>query len=92
MTPLERVQAELSRYEHLLLAFDAVQDSRGEVELRIWLKVDLAGAHVYSAQVHSRDIEHPQFAWTFQKHLYDCMHDYLCELFTRNPQQLERAR
>ena len=33
-----------------------------------------------------RDIEHPQFPWTFQRYLYDCLHDYLIEMFIRTPQ------
>jgi hypothetical protein len=28
----------------------------------------------------------PQFEWTFQRHLYDCLHDYFIEMFTRTPQ------
>ena len=88
MSPLAQVQAELARYEHLLLEFDA-RDSGGQVELVIRLKADVPGAHVYYAPIHPRDITHPQFPWTFQKYLYDCLHDYLCEMFVRNPQEQE---
>lgn len=87
MTPLERVQSELARYQHLLLAFSAESTAAG-IELVIELKQPVEGAHVYRAPLHARDVDHPQFPWTFQKLLYDCLHDYLCELFTRNPQQL----
>ena len=87
MTPIDRVRAELARYDHLLLAFEAEADASGAVELIIRLKHDVPGAHVYRAPIHPRDIEHPQFAWTFQKYLYDCLHDYLCELFVTNPQE-----
>lgn len=87
MTPIERVRTELARYEHLLLDFDAEETPAG-VELVIRLKADVPGAHVYRAPLHPRDIAHAQFPWTFQKYLYDCLHDYLCEMFTRNPQQL----
>jgi hypothetical protein len=45
--------------------------------------------HTYYAPIHPRDIEHPQFPWTFQRYLYDCMHDYLVEMFTHTPQSLE---
>lgn len=86
MTDLEKVRGELARYEHLLLDFDAEQTSSG-VELIIRLRAPLDGAHVYRAPLHPRDIAHPQFPWTFQRYLYDCMHDYLCELFVRNPQE-----
>jgi hypothetical protein len=39
--------------------------------------------------VHERDIEHSQFPWTFQRYLYDCMHDYLVEMFLHTPQSLD---
>ena len=47
------------------------------------------GLHTYYAPVHSRDIAHAQFPWTFQRYLYDCMHDYLVEMFLRTPQSRE---
>lgn len=92
MSPLERVRTELARYEHLLLEFAAEPAERGEVSLIIRLKTDVPGAHVYVAPLHERDLEHPQFPWMFQKYLYDCLHDYLCEMFTRNPQQLNAGK
>ena len=85
MTPLEKVLAETRRYEHALLDFSA-REHRGGVELVIALKDPNRGLHTYYAPVHERDIEHPQFPWTFQRYLYDCMHDYLVELFVRTPQ------
>ncbi|MBI4892793.1 MAG: hypothetical protein HY821_19370 [Acidobacteria bacterium] len=87
MPPIDLVREQLRRYEHLLLLFDAEETAAG-VELVIRLKADVPGAHVYRAPLHPRDMAHPQFPWTFQKFLYDCLHDYLCEMFTRNPQQL----
>jgi len=90
MSPLERVRAEIARYEHLLLDFSAEETSRG-IDLIIRLKQDVPGAHVYVAPIHVRDLEHPQFTWTFQRYLYDCLHDYLCEMFTRNPQQINEG-
>ncbi len=89
MTPIERVRAELARYQHLLLVFEAGHDSSGGVELVIRLRTEVPGAHVYRAPIHPRDIEHAQFPWTFQKYLYDCLHDYLCEMFISNPQERE---
>ena len=88
MSPLDRVRAEIGRYDHLLLEFSAEESSQGGVDLIIRLKHDVPGAHVYVAPIHARDLEHPQFTWTFQRYLYDCLHDYLCEMFTRNPQQM----
>jgi hypothetical protein len=87
MTPLGKVLAELARYEHLLVDFGARESAGGTVELLISLKSPPPGAHVYVAPVHPRDIAHPQFPWSFQKYLYDCLHDYLVELFVHNPQE-----
>jgi hypothetical protein len=39
----------------------------------------------YRITLNERDIENSQFPWTFQRLLYDCLHDYVVELFTRNP-------
>jgi hypothetical protein len=85
VTPFEKVAAELARYEHSLLQFSA-REHNGQVELVIEMKEPGLGLHTYYAPVHMRDIEHPQFAWTLQRYLYDCMHDYLVEMFVRTPQ------
>jgi len=82
---LEKVTAELGRYEHALLRFSA-RERAGGVELAIEMKQPGLGLHTYYAPVHARDIEHPQFSWTFERYLYDCMHDYLVEMFVRTPQ------
>ena len=88
MTPLEKVLAETVRYGHPLLSFSA-RESGGGIELLIHLKNPLPGIHTYYAPVHLRDIDHPQFPWTFQRYLYDCMHDYLVEMFEHTPQAPE---
>jgi hypothetical protein len=88
VTALEKVLAETARYEHALLNFSA-REHNGGVELVIGLKIPGLGIHTYYAPLHPRDIEHPQFPWTFQRYLYDCMHDYLVEMFTRTPQSRE---
>jgi hypothetical protein len=88
VTSLEKVLTEVGRYEHALLCFSA-RERNGAVELVIRVKDGGAGLHTYYAPVHQRDIEHPQFPWTFQRYLYDCMHDYLVEMFLRTPQSRE---
>ena len=85
MTPLEKVLAEIARYDHALLRFSA-REYNGRIELVIEMKQDGLGLHTYYAPIHERDIEHPQFPWTFQRYLYDCMHDYLVEMFIHTPQ------
>lgn len=91
MTALAKVEAEVARYEHPLLRFSARQRN-GAVELVIELRQPAPGIHAYYAPLHERDIDHPQFAWTFQRYLYDCMHDYLVEMFSRTPQCRDAAR
>ena len=85
MTPLEKVEAEIRRYDHALLRFSA-REHHGSIELVITLKSNDFGLHTYYAPIHQRDIDHPQFPWTFQRYLYDCMHDYLVEMFVQTPQ------
>jgi hypothetical protein len=89
MDQLEKVRRELQGYEHLLLAFDVREPHAGQLELVIRLATPVEGAHEYVAPLHERDVAHTQFTWTFQRFLYDCIHDYMTELFTRNPQELE---
>ncbi len=88
MTPLEKVLAETRRYRHALLDFSAREQS-GHIELVISLKDQSLGIHTYYAPIHPRDLDHPQFPWTFQRYLYDCMHDYLVEMFLTTPQSRE---
>jgi hypothetical protein len=86
MTPLEKVQAEIARYEHALVNFSARQKADGGIDLVIELKNRPPDVHVYYAPLHQRDIENSQFPWHFQRYLYDCLHDYMVELFLRTPQ------
>ena len=85
---LAKVRAELARYEHALVNFSA-RENNGAIELVIGLKDNRLGLHTYYAPLHPRDIDHPQFSWTLQRYLYDCMHDYLVEMFLRTPQSKE---
>jgi hypothetical protein len=83
---VEKVKYELSRYEHPLFDFEARPAADG-VEVQIRFKPSGAQVHNYTFELRPREIEHSQFPWTFQKHLYDCLHDYIIEMFTRNPQR-----
>ncbi len=83
---VEKVRQELARYDHPLFAFDARPASEG-VEVEIHLKLPEANVHTYFLLLRPREIEHTQFPWTFQKQLYDCLHDYVIEMFTSNPQR-----
>ncbi len=83
---LEKVRRELARYEHPLVVFDARPAADG-VEVEIRFKPPDVEVHTYLFLLRPREIEHQQFPWTFQKQLYDCLHDYIIEMFTANPQQ-----
>jgi hypothetical protein len=82
---LEKVRAELARYEHPLFSFGA-RDAGDAVEVLIEFRASEPAVHSYVYTLHARDIESAQFPWTFQRQLYDCLHDYVVEMFTRNPQ------
>ena len=89
---LARVLAQLRLYQHPLLEFDAREKGEG-VEVIIQFKKPAVPVHTYYFELHPRDLDHPQFEWTFQRQLYDCLHDYLIEMFTRTPQsRAERQR
>ena len=83
---VEKVRRELARYEHPLFVFDARPAADG-VQVEIRFKPPEVEVHTYLFLLRPREIEHQQFPWTFQKQLYDCLHDYIIEMFTANPQQ-----
>jgi hypothetical protein len=85
---LDRVLTQLRLYEHPLLDFSARE--KGEA---VKFKNPDIPVHTYYFELHPRDLDHPQFEWTFQRQLFDCLHDYLIEMFTRTPQnRVERQR
>ena len=83
---VEKVRRELARYEHPVFAFSAREAAEG-VEVEIRFRPPEPEVHTYVLHLRPREIEHGQFPWTFQKQLYDCLHDYVVEMFTRNPQR-----
>ena len=89
---LERVLGQLKLYEHPLLDFSARVKSEG-VEVLINFRNPPVPVHTYNFELHPRDLDHAQFEWTFQRQLYDCLHDYMVEMFIRTPQdRAERQR
>jgi hypothetical protein len=89
---LSRVLEQLRLYEHPLLEFSARGKGEG-VEVVIQFRNSLVPVHTYYFDLHPRDLDHPQFEWTFQRQLFDCLHDYIIEMFTRTPQnRTERQR
>ncbi len=81
---IEKVRRELARYEHPLFEFSA-REKGAAVEVVIEFRNRDLGIHTYYYEVHPRDLAHPQFPWTFERQLYDCVHDYIVEMFTHTP-------
>ncbi|MFZ0311007.1 MAG: hypothetical protein WAL89_22740 [Candidatus Sulfotelmatobacter sp.] len=89
---LDRVLAQLRLYEHPLLNFSARSKGEG-VEVIIQFKDTSIPVHTYHFDFHPRDLDHPQFEWSFQRQLYDALHDYFVEMFVRTPQdRVDRRR
>jgi hypothetical protein len=84
-TRLALVQQQLRLYEHPLVEFDT--RAKGEaVELIIRPRFSQPAVHTYYFELHPRDLDDPQFEWAFQRLIFDCLHDYLVEMFIRTPQ------
>jgi hypothetical protein len=89
---LARVRGQLRLYEHPWFTFSAANKGEG-VRVQIRAREQMpASVHGYEFDLHPRDLDHPQFEWQFQRQLYDALHDYLMELFTRTPQDLNERR
>jgi hypothetical protein len=86
---LQRVLDQLRLYEHPLLNFDAREKGDG-VEVIITFKDPDVKVHTYYFDLHPRDLDHAQFEWAFQRQLFDCLHDYFVEMFTRTPQSRDQ--
>ena len=84
-TRLDRVLAQLRLYEHPLLDFSARSKGEG-VEVMIKFKDESIPVHTYFFDLHPRDLDDAQFEWSFQRQLYDALHDYFVEMFIRTPQ------
>ncbi len=81
----DKVEKELARYDHPLFSFSTRLGPSGVV-LIIQLREGLGVRHHYEIGLHEREIENSQFSWNFQRLLYDCLHDFVVEMFERNPQ------
>ena len=90
-TRLDRVLGQLRLYEHPLLDFSARAKGDG-VEVAIEFKDRSVPVHTYYFELHPRDLDHAQFEWSFQRQLYDALHDYFVEMFIRTPQDRNDRR
>lgn len=81
---LEKVQKELDRYEHPLFQWKAERAADG-IEVIVSLKFEGIHDDAYRFRLMRREIEANAFEWDFQRQLYNYLHDYLVEMFTRSP-------
>jgi hypothetical protein len=82
----ETVRRELARYEHPLFEFSAQPAAEG-VEIEIRFRPLEPPVHHSVFLLRPREIQNKQFPWGLQRQLYDCLHDYIIEMFTRDPQR-----
>jgi hypothetical protein len=85
---LAKVEKELARYEHPLFKWSAYAAENG-VDVFVTLKPEGLHEDAYKFHLKPRELEARAFAWDFQRQLYNYLHDYLIEMFTRSPQILE---
>jgi hypothetical protein len=81
---LEKVNRQLSRYAHPLFEWEARNLSSG-IEVAVRLKIKGVYDETYRLCLKPREIEARGFEWDFQRQLFNCLHDYLVEMFTRSP-------
>jgi hypothetical protein len=84
MSSIDRVREELEKYEHPFFSF-AARENDDSAEIVIRSKIPNVISPEYRITLHERDLQSSQFPWTFQKLLYDCLTDYMVELFTKSP-------
>ena len=85
---LNKVMTQLDRYEHPLFQWEASAVDRG-IEVIVRLKVYGLHDDPYRFYLTPRELEDRAFPWDFQRQLYNYLHDYLVEMFTRSPQIYE---
>jgi hypothetical protein len=81
---LQKVERELSRYEHPLFTWKAHPKEPG-IEVIVRLKTEGIHDAPYKFYLAPREICANAFEWDFQRQLYNYLHDYLVEMFTRSP-------
>src|SRR5882724_180815 len=91
---LEKVNHELERYEHPRFTWSADESENG-VLVTISLRPSLAATSKdepvcdedYHLMVTGRELDEKGFAWSFQRQIYNGLHDYIVEMFIRTPQR-----
>ena len=91
---LDKVNHELARYEHPLFTWSAEESEQG-VMVTISLRPTLADTgkdepvcdENYYLMFSERELNEKGFAWSFQRQIYNGLHDYIVEMFIRTPQR-----
>jgi hypothetical protein len=86
LSSLEKIRAELQRYEHPLFTFAAEDHPRG-VRVVVALTVEDI-LEPYAFIIPHSDLNDPRYGWRFQNLLFNYLHDYMIETFTLTPQHL----
>jgi hypothetical protein len=81
---LEKVRAELAGYKHPFFELQARENESG-VEISVRSRIADVHSPEYRFSLSLREIDHPQFRWSFQGLLYGNLNDYMVELFTSAP-------
>jgi len=81
---LEKVRRELDAYKHPFFEF-SVEGTESGVDVCVRSRVPEVHSAEYHFTLSVREIEHPQFRWSFQGLLYGNLNDYMVELFTSTP-------
>lgn len=84
MELLSRVVQELELYEHPFFKFSAEQSGE-DIDVCVRSKLGEVHSPEYHFTLTEREIDNPQFRWSFQGLLYGNLNDYMVELFTRSP-------
>jgi hypothetical protein len=81
---LLQVRNEISRYEHPLFEWEATQSDQ---KIKVSVRLKQPGIHddPYIFYLTRRELDAHAFQWDFQRQLYNYLHDYLIEMFTRSP-------
>ena len=86
MLTLHDIQLELARYEHPLFLFGAETGNHGEPVMVIRLRTPIEGVDDYRLPLKERDLGGAQLRWNLQRLLYDCIHDFIADMFIHTPQ------
>lgn len=81
---LDKVRNELAGYRHPFFEFSAEEGVDG-IDVCVRSRITDVHSPEYHFTISGREVNHPQFRWSFQGLLYGNLNDYMVELFTSAP-------